>query len=336
MFVHYYLWWDANHWKAKTGAAYNAASNSALPAELDDDGCTATSQHAANQLIDVPALPLGLYSQDDAATFDQHIRDAADAGIAGFVVSWAGNGKAGQKPEATLYNRRLDILVQRVEAYNAAHDSKFYLMLGYQGLDNNRDARPLDWVINDLTFFATQYLSRAEFHIPAYESRAVVMLLNSRKFQVAEIGTIAGLFTPVQRSQLFLIGDERGVDEWNRGVAQYFDGDGWYWSSQNPYKNPRAFDAITRLGNLLHNQNKLWFSPLNGGYNKSGFDIGGQCTPRRDGETMQRVYRGNSASKPDGWMYISWNEFYENTYVEPSVRYGRFYLDALKKLIAER
>ena len=48
---------------------------------------------------------------------------------------------------------------------------------------------------------------------------------------------------------------------------------------------------------------------------------------------MRQVYEGNKASVPDGWMYISWNEFYENTYIEPSIRYGRFYLDQLKAII---
>src|SRR5205823_3874153 len=97
--------------------------------------------------------------------------------------------------------------------------------------------------------------------------------------------------------------------------------------------NTNAFTNVTRLAATLKAQQKLWFSPLNGGYNKSNFNIGGTCTPRRDGETLNTVYQGNKASHPDGWMFISWNEFYENTYIEPSLRYGRSNLDALKAII---
>jgi hypothetical protein len=31
-------------------------------------------------------------------------------------------------------------------------------------------------------------------------------------------------------------------------------------------------------------------------------------------------------------MLISWNEFFENTYVEPSVRFGNTYLEAIRAL----
>jgi hypothetical protein len=38
------------------------------------------------------------------------------------------------------------------------------------------------------------------------------------------------------------------------------------------------------------------------------------------------------ASSPDMLGLISWNEFSEGSYVEPSVRYGRRYLDVLASL----
>jgi hypothetical protein len=206
-------------------------------------------------------------------------------------------------------------------------------MLGYEGLDNARNPRSTDWITNDLTYFINRYHSNAVFHIPYYGDKLVMMLLDSRKFQVADIATITGVFDADQRKSTLIIGDEHGMKEWSRGVSDYFDGDGWYWSDENPYTNPGAFSTITRLADMLRSQQKLWFAPLNGGYNKSNFGIGGSCITRNQGETMRQVYEGNKASAPDGWMYISWNEFYENTYVEPSVRYGRFYLDQLKAII---
>ncbi len=129
-----------------------------------------------------------------------------------------------------------------------------------------------------------------------------------------------------------MIGDEHGVNEWNRGVSSLFDGDGWYWSNENPYSNPHAFKALDALARTLHAQHKLWFSPLGVGYNKSNFGGGGSCVPRKGVETLRRLYAGNLQSAPDGWMLISWNEFFENTYIEPSLRYGTAYLDELRHL----
>jgi hypothetical protein len=206
-------------------------------------------------------------------------------------------------------------------------------MLGYQGLNNARTPRPVEWIRNDLTYFLVAYQHSPVFQIPDYHNKIVIMLLDSRKFSVDDIANVSSIFGS-QRSTVDFIGDEHGVKEWNRGVGTYFDGDGWYWSDQDPYTNNSAFKSIASLADVLRSQQKLWFSPLNGGYNKSNFGIGGSCTPRRSGETLKLVYQGNKAANPDGWMYISWNEFFENTYIEPSVRHDRYYLDVLKGIIA--
>jgi len=84
---------------------------------------------------------------------DQHIQDAASAGITGFVVSWAGNGQPSQTKASFPFSRRLDALVHRVDAYNATHSAKFYLMLGYEGLDNARHPRSTDWISNESNLF---------------------------------------------------------------------------------------------------------------------------------------------------------------------------------------
>src|SRR5436305_694506 len=156
------------------------------------------------------------------------------------------------------------------------------------------------------------------------------MMLNSRVFSVSSIASIVAQF----RSSLLLLGDEHGLTDWNRGVSPYFDGNGWYWASENPDTNPGATTTLSQLSATLHAQGKLWFSPLNGGFNRKNFGMNGSCTPRNNGATLSKVYSTNKPSNPDGWMYISWNEFVENTYLEPSVRYGNFYLNRLKTIIA--
>jgi len=329
LFAHYYLWWDAAHWRARLGSAGTGAP-ARLPATLASDGCTATPAYPGDTLVDVPAPSLGLYSEDDVATLTAQVDEAAREGINGFVVSWSGTGAANQTSTSRAFNHRLASLVDVVHAFNRDHSTRFALMLGYEGLDNQRRPRPAAWVRNDLSYFVRTYGTDPAFSVPRYGTKPVVMFLDSRRFGAGELHQI---LTPY-RSQLTLIGDEHGLAEWNRGASDVFDGDGWYWSEENPYSNAKAFTVLVALSRQLHAQGKLWFSPLSGGYNKSSFGIGGKCVPRRAGETLRRLYAGNKRSNPDGWMLISWNEYYENTYAEPSLRYGTQTLDLLRRLRA--
>jgi hypothetical protein len=330
LFVHYYLWWDGAHWLSKVGPHYPTTSlHLSLPATLGSNGCTATTSYVGDTLLDVPAAPAGMYSQDDPATFVRHVQEASSAGIDGFVVSWSGTGLASQTSASAAFSRRLAMLASAVAAHNAAAGARrFSLMLGYEGLDNSRGPRATTAVANDLAYFARAYSANPVFHVSAYGAKPVVMLLDSRKFSLAALHSIVD---PLH-SKITFIGDEHGVTEWNRGVAAMFDGDGWYWSAENPYTNPGAFAQLRALSTTLHFEHKLWFSPLAAGYNKSNFGLGGSCVPRNGTQTLRDLYAGNATSNPDGWMLISWNEFLENTYVEPSLRYGTADLNAIRQL----
>lgn len=330
LFVHYYLWWDSPHWKSKVGTAYAAAAQASLPAALAANGCTASTRYTGDTLLDVPARP-SLYSQDDPRTFVRHVQEASAAGIDGFVVSWSGSGTATQTAASATFSRRLAMLVSAVAAHNAMAGARpFKLMIGYQGLDNSRSPRATGAVANDLAYFVRAYASSPVFRVPAYGTKPVVMFLDSRKFSIPSLHSV---IDPVHRWVTF-VGDEHGLTDWNRGASGVFDGDGWYWSSQNPYTNPGSFGQLRALSGTLHAEHKLWFSPLAAGYNKSNFGLGGSCVPRNGTQTLRTLYAGNATSNPDGWMLISWNEFLENTYIEPSLRYGAADLVAIRELFA--
>ena len=70
-----------------------------------------------------------------------------------------------------------------------------------------------------------------------------------------------------------------------------------------------------------------------------GFDarlVGGKSTvDRKDGETLRAEYAAAVNSSPDLLGLISWNEFSENSYVEPSQKFGTRYLDVLRELTAD-
>jgi hypothetical protein len=112
-----------------------------------------------------------------------------------------------------------------------------------------------------------------------------------------------------------------------------FDAITYYWSSQDPYGNPQSFDQIRAMGNKVHTAGKRWYAPLAPGYNSQLLNGDGNCVPRKNGETIRRLWNGNLRSRPDGWGFISWNEIAENTHIRPMKKWGHTYLDVLSGLI---
>lgn len=318
----YYLWWTPRHWRDKLGSSYPYAANPApAPGEMASNGCDPTVRYSGATIVDVPAG--GLYDQGSAATFDRHIRQALGAHLTGFVVSWQGTGQAGQGPSSSGYNSRLDLLVARVNAYNAAHGTSFRLILGLEAFGNY--GRPASQVINDLDYFRARYGGNRAF-ANQYSGEPVVMLIGSRKYAASTVNAVSA----AERSHLLLIGDET-YRSWPRDAAA-LDGSGYYWSSQDPWNNPQSGSQVAALASQVHAAGKVFFAPFNGGFNTQ-LNGGSTCVPRLGVRTLDEVWRVNRPSNPDGWFGISWNEYVENSYLEPSVLYGSTYLNEIKRLV---
>jgi hypothetical protein len=128
------------------------------------------------------------------------------------------------------------------------------------------------------------------------------------------------------RSSFRILGDE---SSWSTTRAAYLDGDAYYWSSQDPYRNPQSFSQLATLaaavrssGSNPDGSRKAWIAPLSPGYDKQ-LAGGTNCVPRRGGQTMATLFAGNAKTAPDAWGLISWNEVVEGTYIEPLQRYGQ-------------
>jgi hypothetical protein len=109
------------------------------------------------------------------------------------------------------------------------------------------------------------------------------------------------------------------------------DGNAYYWSSVNVDTNPRYESKLNDMAKAIHDRNGLWIAPA-----APGFDarlVGGtQIIDRKNGETLRRQLDAANNASPDAIGLISWNEFSENSHVEPSEKYGRHYLDILKEI----
>jgi hypothetical protein len=333
VFVVYYLWWTASHWQDRLGSSYpqnrtTSASPAPLPATLDATGCGARSTYPGNQLTDVPG-PAG-YDQNDAATIERDVRLAASLGVGGFTVNWRGDGTSGQTPDSSAFNRRLQYVFDAVHKVNA-EGTRFKLMLNYQASANKL---PAATIAGDLSYFTSRYgADPALDH--TYSSRPEMIWAGSWKYTPAELTTVSQTF----RSRLFLIGDEKPTT-WNSTRAAQLDGASYYWSSQDPVRNAASFGQVRKLADAVHagknpdGRAKTWLAPFTPGYNAQLLYGTTTCVARRDGATMHELFRGNQASNPDGWMFISWNEISEGSYIVPLTRYGQKYTNELKTVIA--
>jgi hypothetical protein len=319
VYVHYYLWWTQGHWQDKLGSQYPYAT-APVPGSTDAQGCNPSVTYAGSQIVDVPSE--GLYDQADAATFERHVALADGAGLKGFLADWQGTGLTGQTPASSGYDSRLDLLVHAVDAYDAGHQASFGLGLAYAAFGDY--TRPAASIIADLKYFYGRYGSDRAF-ANRYSSKPIVMWLNSRKFSPATVRAVSAAVRPF----VYLLGDETAASWKNDGP--YLDGTSYYWSTQDPWNNPRAASTVVQIAAEVHADGKRWFAPFIAGYDKQM--LGGTCVARRGTATLAALWKMNGASNPDGWFGISWNEFVENTYLEPSKRYGSTYLDALAALI---
>jgi hypothetical protein len=325
VFAYYYLWWSSAHWKSALGPNYPINSSPLpLPATIGADGCTTHSKYAGNTLTDVPKK---IYSQDDSGQIESDVREAAAAGLSGFAVNWVGTGTANQTVDSNPYSRRLQLMVDAVHKVNS-QGIHFSLWLSYKA-----SARILSQaqISNDLSYFLKKYGSDPAFD-RVRSSKPTVIWQGSRKYPTSVLQQVSSKV----RSKLRILGDET---HWSTARAPYLDGDAYYWSSQNPYKNPQAFSQLSALASSVRatgtnpdGSGKVWIAPLIPGYNKR-LAGGSSCVPRNGGNTLRTIYHGNLATKPVDFGLISWNEISEGSYVDPMTRYGSQDLSALKSAL---
>jgi hypothetical protein len=255
--------------------------------------------------IDYPQL--GKYSSDDRAVMRQHIQWAKAAGITGFIVSW--------KSTDTL-NRRLTQLEQ------VAEEENFKLAIIYEGLDFNRNPLPVSQISSDLDYFIQNFAGKKAFQI---YSRPMVILSGTWKYSPEQISQI----TSTRRTSLLILASERNLQGYQR-LSGMVDGDAYYWSSVNPDTFSGYQDKLTAMGAAVHKDKGIWIPPAAPGFDAK--QVGGTTTvDRKNGDTFRTQLNTAMASSPDILGIISWNEFSENSYIEPSQKYGSQYLDILSQ-----
>ncbi len=257
--------------------------------------------------IDYPLV--GRYASDDPAVMREQIQEAKSAGIDGFIVSWK---------NTPADDRTLQLLM------GVASQEHFRLAMIYEGLDFNRKPLPVSEVATGFKLFRDDYASSPVW----FRLKGKPLTIWSGTWDYSH-AAVAGVTSAV-RSSMLVLSTEKSVQGFQR-LADVTDGDAYYWSSVNPQTDSGYAAKMDAMSKAIHQDGKYWIAPF-----APGFDarlVGGQSTvPRNDGQTLRTEYATAAASSPDILGVISWNEYSENTYVEPSVNYGRFYLQLVGEL----
>jgi hypothetical protein len=266
---------------------------------------TPTSWQRAKR--DLPLL--GPYSSDQASVMRQHIEWAKAAGIDGFIVSW--------KSTPALNSR----LARLVSIADAEH---FKLTLIYEGLDFERRPLPAGRIASDLQEFAARYGRDPAFKV--FGDEPIVIWSGTWKYSASDVAEV----TRGVRGRLKVLASEKSVPGYLR-LASHVDGNAYYWSSVD-LTTPGYPAKLNALGSAVHAHGGLWIAPAG-----PGFDarlLGGtRVVPRRNGLTLRREYATALVSSPDAVGLISWNEFSENSQIEPSRAYGQRYLSVVASML---
>jgi hypothetical protein len=241
---------------------------------------------------------VGRYSSDERSVMDRHVRWAQEAGINGFIVSWK---------STPVLDARLQTLI------DVATRHHFRLEIIYQGLDFHRRPLPVARVRDDLQLFAKRYAPAAPFH---HGGPPTVIWSGTWRFTPHEVAGV----TSALRPGLTVLATEKNVRGIRR-LAGAVDGDAYYWSSADPIRTPGHGRKLVAMGRAVHRLGGVWNAPA-----AAGFDarlVGGRrIVPRRTGQTLRASLDAATASSPDAIGLVSWNEYSENSQIEPSRRYG--------------
>ena len=247
----------------------------------------------------------GRYSSDDAHVLRDQVQQAKGAGIGGFLTSW--------KSTDTL-NRRLDLLVR------IAHSENLDLGVVYEALDFHRHPLPAATVQRDLVYLVGRWGSSLTSR---YYGRPVIIWTGTDQYTTAEVHAVKVALG----NRAYLLAASRSVSGYER-VAEIVDGEAYYWSSADP-SSASTTAKLNAFGQAVHAHRGLWFAPAASGYD--GRSLGGTRVIGRDnGRTLVKSLDNAFASSPNAVAVISWNEWSENTYIEPGKKYGDRELLALK------
>lgn len=268
-------------------------------------------------LLDQPGRP---YSTDDSSDVTRIFDEAKAAGLDGLVVSWQG-----REFEDGWNHRRM--LVALDAAQHAGLRASVLLETTVANPRHSQVDTPVDpevvlaWLRDVLRLYAPH---------PAYlraDGRPVVFVYAANRLKGPVWAAILDALAADGFEPMLIA--ENTKSNWLESFAGQFD----YASNRFTPSEIASFDREQALRiqsfHLLPGKGarRIWAATVSPGYDDTRLDDGRavRVTPREQGAYYDAQWQAAFDSGADWILVTSWNEWWENTQIEPSALYGDAY-----------
>jgi len=269
-------------------------------------------------LTDRPSI--GSYDSRDGGVAGTQIDQAKSAGIDAFMVSWYGLEDGGTTTPAL--NNMLDRAAERGFQVGAVVD-----------IFSSQFNRSRDALVNSLNYLVYDRANHPAYL--RYNGKPVIMFAfqGRAEFSNSQWQEIRNAVDP-DRNTIW-------ISEGIGGCCLYGGAmDGMYafniaWANGSSSRYTRERNAVLNSGG------SIYVPTVHPGWNedliaaREGRGNPTSVKERNNGQFLTTSFSGATASGADVIMIGTWNEFIENSHIEPSVNYGTQSLDILRPLIAD-
>jgi hypothetical protein len=260
------------------------------------------------RLIDRPAAP---YDSRDGGAVGRQIDEAKGAGIDAFIMSWYG------PKDNNLTHQVFNMLLDQANARGFRAAVALDMGGSYNGT-TGEVIESLNYVINDRANHGG-YLR--------YNGKPVIYFWNQGRFSAADWANIRAQVDPNHNTIWVAEGT-------NTGFLPTFDG--LYLFNTAWSGNPGA-TASQWYNNTVAAGGWFYTPTVNPGWDESRMEGRANPTDPQDrgaGQFLANSWNGAANSGAGVILIVSWNEYFENSHIEPSQNFGATALDTLRPLVS--
>ncbi len=249
--------------------------------------------------------PLFLHNSNDPKTIRQHLIWSAGAGLDGLLVSWAGP----THPTNAIFAQTLDAMAGTDLCATA-----YFEISWYDHFDS------ITTTLNDLRYVLNTYGDHPS--LLRQDGRPVLLLYGVDTLPRATYPTTYAAWQFIVETlhaegyNPFLLGDTFILDP---AYLTVFDGLFTYF----PSAPTSAYQLLSRQA---RQSQRLWMLSFYPGYDNRLIRDPYIYIPRNQGQTYAATFASAMSTTPDWLSVTSFNEWYENTHIEPGQMYGYDYL----------
>jgi hypothetical protein len=267
---------------------------------------------SSNEIKDRPKI---LYASDNPDSISNQIDQAKSAGIDGFISSWSGPGSLTDNNLKTI----LDI----------AKEKGFLIAIHFE-TQSDKGPREKDEIFQWLKYIIISYGNH-----PAYakvNGKPLIIIYDSSSILLE---TWKSIFEKLKKEgyEATFIGMGYGIEN-----LDVFDGVYEYniFDLQNLLELYKKASQDTKYYQMIKDLNapKIFAATVMPGYDERSIPgRKGGFQDRENGAFYKKTFETAIASDPDYIFITSWNEWWEDTQIEPSELYGDEYLNITKEYV---